>query len=59
MYYNPETRKVLTSHNFHFLNPPKTPTLPEEIEVDPDTLCEGELGTGMQNTGAQRTEGST
>jgi hypothetical protein len=59
MYYNPEMRKVLTSCNFHFLNPTRNPTLPEEIEVNPNTLCEGELGTGMQNARAQGKEGST
>jgi len=59
LYYNPETRKVLTSWNFHFLNPPTTQTPPEEIEIDPDTLHEGEQGTGTQNAKAtQGTEGS-
>ncbi len=52
MYYNPEMQKVLTSHNFHFLTPPKTHTPPGEIVITPDTLCEGELGIGMQNAGA-------
>ena len=58
MYYNPETRKVLTSQNYRFLNPPITQSPPEEIEINPDTLCEGETGTGMQNAMTQRTEGS-
>jgi hypothetical protein len=59
MYYNPETRKVLTSWNYRFLNPPNTHTPPEEIGINPDTLREGEQGIGTQNArNSQRTEGS-
>ena len=58
MYYNPEMRKVLTSRNYCFLNPPITQSPPEEIEINPDTLREGETGTGTQNAMTQRTEGS-
>ena len=59
MYYNPKMQKVLTLHNFCFLNPPINHNLPEEIGITPDTLCEGETGTGMQNAMTQGTEGST
>ena len=53
-------QKVLTSQNFRFLNPPTTQTPLEEIEIHPNTLHEGELGTGTQNTRiTQGTEGST
>ncbi len=42
-YYNPETRRVLTSRNFHFLDTlPTTPSAPELILVDPAVLREGE-----------------
>ena len=59
IYYNPETRKVLTSRNYRFLNPPITHTPPEEIGINPDTLREGEQGIGTQNArNSQRTEGS-
>jgi len=49
LYYNPEMQKVLTLRNFCFLNPPMNHNLPEEIGIHPDTLHEGEIGTGMQN----------
>ena len=42
-YYSGETRKILTSRNFHFLTLPGTQTPPEKIEITPNTLCEGEL----------------
>ncbi len=48
-YYSAEMRKILTSWNFHFLSPPGTWTPPEEVEVSPDTLCEGELRVGTQS----------
>ena len=47
-YYNAETRKVLTSCNFHFLNNlPENPSSPEPIlvELGPAMPREGELGT--------------
>ena len=59
LYYNPETRKVLTSRNYRFLKPPITQSPPEEIKINPDTLREGETGTGTQNAMTQRIEGST
>jgi hypothetical protein len=58
LYYNPETRKVLTSRNYRFLNPPKSLSPPEEIEIHPDTLREGELGIGTQNAMTQGNRGS-
>ena len=58
MYYNPKTRKVLTLHNFCFLNPTRTQAPLEKIGLKPDTLHEGELGTGMQNATTQGMEGS-
>lgn len=41
-YYNAETCKVLTSHNFHNIIPPEVPTPPEDIDLTPDSLSEGE-----------------
>ncbi len=41
-YYNAETRKVLTSRNFHFLSLTNDNTPPEPIEVLPDAPLEGE-----------------
>ena len=46
-YYNMETRKVLTSWNYHFLSLQKG-TPPEEIVVTPDMLCQGELRGSAQ-----------
>ena len=43
-YYNPETRKILTSRNYRFLSiSEKSP--PEEIVVAPDLPHEGEMGS--------------
>ena len=41
-YYNAETRKVLTSRNFHFLSLTQDKSPPEPIEVLPDVPHEGE-----------------
>ena len=50
-YYNAETRKILTSRNYRFLNiNEKTP--PEEIEVAPDLPHEGEMRDDMLPTGS-------
>ena len=46
LYYYAETRKILKSRNFCFLTPPKQNPPPEEIEVAPDLLCEGEAPGG-------------
>ena len=54
-YFNPETRKILTSRNFKFLTnlPAKTST-PEPIQIDqdhPPTMpCEGENGSNRTDT---------
>ena len=48
-YYNPETRKVLTSRNFRFLTHlPEQPGTPKPIQVKlpPTVLCEGEHDDG-------------
>jgi Reverse transcriptase (RNA-dependent DNA polymerase)/GAG-pre-integrase domain/Integrase core domain len=50
-YYNAETRKVLNSRNYRFLNVNKE-TPPEEIEVAPDLPHEGETGDDMLPTGS-------
>ena len=42
-FYNAETRKILTSQNYQFLQLPEQSSLPEEIEVAPDALREGEI----------------
>jgi hypothetical protein len=46
-YYNAETRKVLTSHNFCHLNPPQLIIPPESIQITPNLQHEGEFGEGM------------
>jgi hypothetical protein len=49
LYYNAETRKVLNSQNFHFLDPSSTVS-PEHLLITPDdAVCEGEsMITTMQ-----------
>ena len=52
-YYNPETRKILTSRNYHFLTLSDKP-LPQtnaiEIDITPDVLREGESsGTALKS----------
>ena len=41
-YYNMQTCKVLTSQNFHTINPPEEAPTPEHIEVTPNLPYEGE-----------------
>jgi len=45
-YYSAETRKVLTSHNFHFLLnlEPQEPGPDNDLVLTPNVLCEGESG---------------
>ncbi len=57
-YYNAEMRKVLTSRNFRFLSQSQTPSPPEQIEVNPDALREGELGVVTPIVGTQGLKGS-
>ena len=47
LYYNAETRKVLISCNFRFLNLPEHDAPPEQ-SVTPTVLCEREMG-GMED----------
>ena len=43
LYYSAETRKILTSRNFRFLEPSDTPTDPEHIMIMADDVaCEEE-----------------
>jgi transposase InsO family protein len=61
-YYTAETKKVLTSRNYHFLSPPETP-LHDTIVVTPDEQCEGEWEDalspgGVQNSDAPKTPGN-
>ena len=42
LYYNTETRKVLTSHNFHFLNLPEHQTSLKQLSLS-TVLSEGEM----------------
>jgi hypothetical protein len=51
-YYNPETCKVLTSHNFHNINPPDCPAPPEPIKLATHMPHEGETGGSMLPMGA-------
>jgi hypothetical protein len=50
-YYNAEMQKILTSRNYRFLTLPIEETPPEQIEVTPDTPCEGESKGSTQSTG--------
>lgn len=43
-YYNPETRKILTSRNFRFLSLTNEETPSEPIAILPDVPLEGESG---------------
>jgi hypothetical protein len=46
-YYNPETRNVLTSRNFQFIDVPSQKPPPEDITIFPfDPMCEGENSGG-------------
>ena len=47
-YYSTETRKILTSWNYSFINPPSNDPPPEEIVVTPNVPCEGELRGSAQ-----------
>jgi hypothetical protein len=43
LYYNAETRKILTSRNHRFLTSPASPqSTKEEIEITPNNMREGE-----------------
>ena len=47
IYYNAEIRKILTSRNHQFINPPKeSPSPRDKIEIMPNNACEGELSDG-------------
>ena len=47
IYYNAETRKILTSRNHQFINSPiASPSPIDEIEITPDNAREGELTDG-------------
>jgi len=48
----------VASRNFRFLSPPETQSPPEEIEVSPDTLREGELRGVTPDAGIQGLRGS-
>jgi hypothetical protein len=54
LYYNAETRTILTSRNYRFLSPSTLPPPPEEIAVEPDSPREGEQGG---NTSLNRRDG--
>ena len=47
-YYSVKTRKVLTSQNYSFIDPPSNGPPPEEIVVAPNVPCEGESRGSMQ-----------
>jgi hypothetical protein len=48
-YYNAETHKVLTSHNYQNINPPMSPIPAEPIE--PNVQCEGKSEGSMLQPG--------
>jgi hypothetical protein len=50
-YYNPETCKVLISHNFCNITPPNNPTPPEPIKLTPHIPHVGETGGSMPPMG--------
>ncbi len=50
LYYSTETCKVLTSRNYHFLDPSDSISKPEQLLVTPDdAVCEGEPRNDVQN----------
>jgi hypothetical protein len=55
LYYNAETRKILISRNFHFLEP--SDTTPECLIITPDDEGESrsatDIVTGTQSSGMQ------
>ena len=57
-YYNTKMRKVLTSCNFHNINPPD-PTPPEYINVTPNLPCEGESDGNTPPKGVIHSDGIT
>jgi len=54
-FYNAETQSVLTSRNFHFLEPSEpSQTIPEQILITPDNVvCEGESMDDAWNVDAE------
>jgi hypothetical protein len=55
LYYNAETKKILTLRNFHFLTLHENTTPAEQIVVAPDQPLEGEGGS-MQPMGTNETQ---
>jgi hypothetical protein len=59
-YYNAETRKILTSRNFRYINPPQNPIPPEPIVITPDLRPEGESsGDDMLQLGVTSSDEAT
>jgi len=58
LYYNPETRRVLISRNFRFLNLPNHEVPPEQLVIEPEPAVshEGELGSSTGNMRKTGTE---
>ena len=57
-YYNVETHKVLTSHNFHFLSLIHDESPPEPIKIIPDVPHEGESEGSMPLTSGNNGDSS-
>ena len=55
-YYNAETRKILTSQNFRFLNLTDDETPPEPMVITPDVPDEGESEGSTQPTSGNRSD---
>ena len=57
-YYNAETRKILTSRNFHFLSLTNDETPPEPIAIAPNAPGEGESEGSTQPTSGNKSDSS-
>src|SRR6267143_1622034 len=57
-YYNAETRKILTSRNYHFLSLTNDETPPEPIAITPDAPGEGESEGITQPTSGNKSDSS-
>jgi hypothetical protein len=58
-YYNAETCNILTSRNFHHINPPVHTTPPEPIKLTPDMVCKGESEGDMLPMGVTGSDDTT
>ena len=50
-YYNAKMHNVLTSQNFKQITPPQTDSIPEDVNITPDSQPEGQSDGDMLPTG--------